>query len=386
MEPTIELISSLIGFDTTSDRSNLPLIDFVADYLADLGIEAHLVPSEDGQKASLFATIGPMLPGGVILSGHTDTVPVSGQVWQSNPYRAVVRDGRLYGRGAVDMKGFIGVCLAMVPVFLDSQLSRPIHLALSYDEETSCRGCLPLIDRMKAVLPPVEAVIVGEPTSCSVVSAHKGVYSWRTRVTGAPAHSSNPSLGVSAISYAARLVGELDRIADTLMSSSTRNCLFDPPYSTMHVSCLTGGNAPNIVARDAELHWELRNLPEDDPLAILEEYRNFSSELAQEMRERSPQCAVVTEEDYPPIPAFKLQQNNSAETLAWRLAGQEERRAVGFCSEAGWFQERGFPTVVWGPGAVDQAHKADEYITLDELDKYRTMLFRLASELRGAEG
>lgn len=377
MQRTLDIITRLIAFDTTSDRSNLALIHFVRDLLAEHGIQASVLSNAEGDKASLLATIGPAVAGGVVLSGHTDTVPVSGQNWSHDPYQATLKEGRLYGRGSVDMKGFIGLCLAMVPDFLDAPLKRPLHLAFSYDEESTCLGCLPLIDHMRDTLPDVAAVIIGEPTEGRVVSAHKGVHAWRTEVTGVPAHSSRPDLGVSATFYAARIISELERTANDLRTQASRGELFEPPYSTLHVSTIQGGNATNIIAKDARLHWELRNLPGDTPDAVRARVDDFTARLALEMQEHSPECTIQTLEDYASVPALTPEPDGKAETLAFALTGQRERCGVGFCSEAGWFQDRGFSTVVCGPGSIAQAHKADEYIDIAELERYREFLIRL---------
>lgn len=377
MQHTLDILTRLIAFDTTSDRSNLALIHFVRDLLAEHGIQATVLPNAEGDKASLLATIGPPVAGGVVLSGHTDTVPVTGQTWSQDPYQATLKEGRLYGRGSVDMKGFIALCLAMVPQFLASPLKRPIHLAFSYDEESTCMGCLPLIDHMRETLPEVAAVIIGEPTQGRVVSAHKGVHSWRTEVTGVPAHSSRPDLGVSATFYAARIISELERTANELRTNATRGELFEPPYSTLHVSAMQGGNAPNIIAKDARLHWELRNLPSDPPDAVRARFDDFTAQLAREMQQHSADCRIQTLEDYASVPALTPEPDGKAEALAFALTGQSERCGVGFCSEAGWFQDRGFSTVVCGPGSIAQAHKADEYIEMAELERYRDFLARL---------
>lgn len=384
MQRTLDILSRLIAFDTTSDRSNLALIHFVRDLLAEHGIQATVLLNTEGDKASLLATIGPSVAGGVVLSGHTDTVPVTGQSWAQDPYQATLHDDRLYGRGSVDMKGFIGLCLAMVPHFLASPLKRPIHLAFSYDEESTCMGCLPLIDHMRATLPEVTAVIIGEPTQGRVVSAHKGVHSWRTEVTGVPAHSSRPDLGVSATFYAARIISELERTANDLRTHASHGELFEPPYSTLHVSAIQGGNAPNIIAKDARLHWELRNLPSDTPESVRERVDGFTDQLAREMQTQSSDCLIETLEDYASVPALMLEPGGKAEALAFALTGQHEQCGVGFCSEAGWFQDRGFSTVVCGPGSIAQAHKANEFIEVAELERYREFLMRL-TEHQGAD-
>src|SRR5919109_267073 len=255
-----EILAKLVGFDTTSDKSNLALIAFVKHYLAQHGVESHLVPSEDGHKASLFATIGPKDAGGVGLSGHTDVVPVAGQAWETDPFTLVEKDGRLYGRGAADMKGFLACVLAAAPEFRRRRLNVPIHILFSYDEEVGCLGVRPMIGEFGTRVPRPRMVIVGEPTSMSVVDAHKGPVRWRGDIAGRAAHSSMAPLGVNTITYAGRLLGELDRMEQEL-KASPRDERFIPAYTTLQVTRIAAGTANNIVPNACWFGWDVRALP-----------------------------------------------------------------------------------------------------------------------------
>ncbi len=257
-----ELLATLVGFDTTSDKSNLALIDFVEDYLRGHGIASVRVPSPDGKKAALFATIGPEGVGGIGLSGHSDCVPVEGQSWSSDPFTLTTRDGKLYGRGSCDMKGFIACVLASVPRLKARTLKEPVHIIVSYDEEVGCTGVRPLIARLGQDLPKPRAVIVGEPTTMAVIDAHKRIDAYRTVVTGKEAHSSLPALGVNAISVASALIGEIDRIGAEI-AARENDLRFDPPYTTVSVGTIEGGTAANIVPKHCDFRWLVRSLPEE---------------------------------------------------------------------------------------------------------------------------
>ena len=277
---TLELLERLVAFDTESAKSNLPLVDFVADYLKAWNVPVLRVPNRDGDKAALFATIGPTDRGGIVLSGHTDVVPVAGQAWTSDPFALRVADGRAYGRGAVDMKGFCALCLALVPEFLDAGLKTPIHLLLSYDEETTCLGPVDVIRRFGDDLPMPVAAIVGEPTSLEVADAHKSVVTFNTVVHGHEAHSAKPALGANAVAAAAELVCELSRINDEMMARGDPSGRFDPPHATVHVGTIAGGTARNILAKECRLHWEFRGIPGLDPDEIPARLDRFAEDVA----------------------------------------------------------------------------------------------------------
>lgn len=370
-----EHLARLVGFNTISDQSNAGLIHYAADFLRGHSVEAALFPDETGLKLGLHATIGPMEAGGVILSGHTDVVPVIGQNWSSDPFTLTERDGKLFGRGAADMKGFIAVCLAMVPAMRRAQLKRPIHLVMSYDEETTCRGVLPVIEDMVQRLPAMEAVIVGEPTSMQLVTAHKGAYGYKVAVTGQAAHSSLADQGVSANAMAARMVCWLD---DRLQENRARGGrgLYQPDYTTYHAGTIHGGTACNILAGECRFEWDLRNLPEEDPQAFLRTFTTMAERIIAAANKLVPGCAVSIEEDYA-VPGLAPEENGAAEALCRRLTGANQTTTVSYSSEAGQFQAAGLSTVLLGPGSIEQAHIADEFIEISQLAACEAFISRL---------
>ena len=380
-EDAIALLERLVAFESISDVSNLPLIDFVEGYLHTKGIATLRAPNRQGDKAALLATIGPMVDGGIVLSGHTDVVPVAGQNWSSDPFR-LRRDGeRLYGRGACDMKGFDAVALAMAPHFKAAGLTRPIHILLSYDEETSCTGSLDFIARFGADLPRPAAVIVGEPTMMEVADAHKSVATFRTIVTGVEAHSSKPALGANAIAAAADIVAEIHRIARTWEAPEFCNPRFDPPYSTLHVGQIHGGTARNILARECIFHWEFRGLPGITTASALAQVQSFIDEVALPRLRRFAGEANVETIMEVDVPGLDARPGSAAETLALKLARANRTAAVSYATEAGQFQRAGLPSVVCGPGSIDQAHKPDEYVEVAQIEACVGFMQRLAEEL-----
>jgi len=375
-----ELLTALVGFDTTSVKSNLALIAFVQDYLAGHGIASTLVPTDDGQKASLYATIGEG-DGGIGLSGHSDCVPVTGQTWTSDPFTLTMRDGKLYGRGTCDMKGFIACALASVPTFKAAPLKEPIHIIISYDEEVGCAGVRPLIARIGTDLPRPRAVIVGEPTSMAVIDGHKRIDVYRTTVTGKEAHSSLPSLGVNAISVAAKLVDEVDRIADEF-AATENDPRFEPPYSTVSVGMIDGGTAPNIVPKACEFRWQIRSLPSSPAGAVSDRLSAFAQrELLPKMHKVAPAAAIETESQTS-VPAFTAAPQSDAVALAMALTGANRTSGVSYATEAGLFEQAGCPAVVCGPGDIAQAHAADEFVSVVQIEACLKFLADLADRLR----
>jgi acetylornithine deacetylase len=372
-----ELLARLVAFDTTSHKSNIPLIEFVEQYLRGHGVASVRVPTADGQKASLFATIGARDAGGVALSGHTDVVPVTSQAWDTDPFTLVERDGRLYGRGACDMKGFLACVLALVPSFKARALKVPIHIAFSYDEEVGCTGVRPMVAELGKSLPAPRMVLVGEPTNMTVVDAHKGPMRWVVRVTGKAAHSSMPHLGVNAITYAGRLLGELERIEQDLKALPP-NPRFDPPYTSLQVTQIEGGTATNIVPVPCWFGWEIRRLPGFDATEIDQRLRRFAAEQCiPEMQRLAPETGidiVIANE----VPAFQADAKSGIVPLALKLAGQNETFAVCYATEASLFQGGGAPSVVIGPGNIAQAHTPNEFIDVAELEKCLAFLTRVA--------
>lgn len=377
LNATKSLLRDLIAFDTTSRNSNLPLIEHVADYLSDQGASTRLIPSADGTKANLFATVGPDIPGGVVLSGHSDVVPVDGQNWSTDPFALTEADGRLYGRGSADMKGFIACALAMTPRFAEMDLERPIHFAFSYDEEVGCLGVGRLIDVVLSELPRPAAVIVGEPTGMQIASAHKGICAMTTTVRGREAHSSRPQDGVNAIGAAASLVTYLYRLCDEL-AATDRDDRFEPPFTTFNVGQIGGGDAINIIARECLLNWEFRPIPGTNPAAIIARVEAWvKAELLPGMQATDPSCAVenVCEFVVPPLDA---PDGSVAETIARQATGLNSTGTVAFVTEASLFSEAGVPAIVCGPGDIAQAHQPDEFIEIAQLETCLGFLERIA--------
>jgi acetylornithine deacetylase len=371
-----ELMARLVAFDTTSHKTNLPLVRFVEDYLAQHGVASHLVPSQDSQKASLFATIGPAGVSGIGLSGHTDVVPVDGQTWDSDPFTVIEREGRYYGRGTADMKGFLACVLAAVPDFKRRALKVPVHIVFSYDEEIGCIGVRPMIAELGTRLPRPRAVIVGEPTGMAVVDAHKGPVRWQVEVNGKAAHSSMAHLGVNAITYASRLLGELERIEAGLKTRAPVD-RFEPPYPTLQVTLIEGGTASNIIPVSCRFGFEVRALPGLDIAGIEQRLRAFAEEQCLAEMQRTAPEASITIHQTNSVPPFAAQSQSEAVALALNLAGQNETHAVSYATEAGLFQDASAPSVVCGPGSIAQAHTANEWIAKSELDKCMIFLERL---------
>jgi acetylornithine deacetylase len=376
-----DLLKTLVAFDTTSSQSNLELIDFVRDYLAGHGVSAALTPSPDGRKASLFATIGEADGhGGIGLSSHSDCVPVEGQVWASDPFTLELRDGKLYGRGACDMKGFLACVLASLPLFTAAKLKEPIHIIVSYDEEVGCTGVRPLIARLGKDLPRPRVVVVGEPTSMRVIEAHKRIDAYRTLVTGKEAHSSLPQLGVNAISVAAEMIEEIDRIGAELMTSD-QDERFDPPISTVQVGTIAGGTAPNIVPKTCAFQWQVRSLPTADAGYAPMRLAVFAQEKLLPRMQKVVDTASIETRHLGGVPAFLSAPGSDAIALAMALTGANATGAVCYATEAGLFEQAHCPAVICGPGDIAQAHAADEFVAVEQLDSCMAFLAKLADRL-----
>jgi acetylornithine deacetylase len=381
-----ELLQRLVAFDTVSERSNLPLIDFVEAYLASHGVACRRSSAQAG-KANLFATLGPPGPGGVVLSGHSDVVPVEGQDWSSDPFTLERRGTRLYGRGSTDMKGFLAAALALVPEAGKAGLRRPLHLAISYDEEIGCFGADALIaDILEADARPA-AVIVGEPSEMRLITGHKGIAVYRTTVTGLEAHSSEPHRAASAIFGATRLIGWLDALGRARREAAAAGRhpgqdergeeSYDPPYTTVNVGIIEGGTAHNIVPRRCDFTWQVRPLPGDEIAAIRAEFEAFArDEVLAEMRETAPQSEIETI-CLAEVPGLAAEAGSPAEALVRLLTGLNSTEQVSFATEAGMFQRAGIPTVICGPGSIRQAHQPDEYLEIAQLDACEDFLRKL---------
>lgn len=362
------IIDRLVGFDTVSARSNLALIDWVADYLDGYGIPVRRTYNAERTKANLFATIGPAdKVGGVILSGHTDVVPVEGQAWDSDPFAIVERGGRLYGRGAADMKSFIAISLALVPEFAARPLKRPIHLAFSFDEEIGCNGAHYLVADLPQGAARPRLCIIGEPTLMKIANAHKGSYIFRTRILGLEGHSSAPQLGVSAIFAASEIIQFIAGLAGEARAAASPESRFDPPYTSFNIGTIEGGTATNIIPRDCTFTWEFRTLPGVDPDKLRRRVDDFvAAELLPRMRRTHPGCTVETE-TVARVPGLEPEADSPAEALARRLTGANDTTVLAFGTEGGIFQAAGIPTVICGPGSIDQAHRPNEWIALDQI-------------------
>jgi acetylornithine deacetylase len=375
-----EMLARLVGFPTVSRDSNLELIHFVRDYLDGLGVASTLVASEDGAKANLYAQIGPGEPGGVILSGHTDVVPTDGQAWTTDPFTLTEREGKLYGRGAADMKGFEALALALAPEMLAADLKRPIQIALSYDEEVGCRGAPSMIADMRAKLPPAAAVFVGEPTLMRVVTQHKASTSVNTVVRGFEVHSSLVNRGVSAVMTAARLIQwHSDRMAENAAAAAPDG-LFEPNYTTLHVGVIEGGTARNITAKQCRFMSDFRVMPGESPADWFGRYRAFCDGVAEEMRRVHPEAGIDLLDEWV-VPGCRREPDGEAEAMARRLTSDNSENVVAYGTEAGQFQEQGYSTCIVGPGSIEQAHQPDEYIAVSQLEQGEAFMRRLIAQL-----
>ncbi|MFD1702374.1 acetylornithine deacetylase [Methylopila henanensis] len=376
-QTTIDLLGRLLAFDTTSRNSNLALIADVEAYLDGLGVPHERVTDAGGEKANLYATIGPADRPGIVLSGHTDVVPVDGQPWSSDPFALLRRDGRIYGRGACDMKGFLAVCLALAPEMAKADLKIPIHFAFSYDEEVGCLGVRGLLAALAARPVKPLGCIVGEPTDMQVVIGHKAKRSLIGVARGTSGHSSRAPEFVNAVEHAARLVTAVTEIGGRLASSGGRDELYDVPFSTAHVGVFHGGTALNIVPDEATLEFEFRVLPEEDADALVEEVRGVAAGIEAEMKARDPQASLdvrIKSE----FPGLSTDPSADIVTLAKRLAGRNDHAKVAYGTEAGLFVEMaGIPTVICGPGSIGEAHKPDEFVTEAQLAACEAFVRRL---------
>jgi len=363
---TLDIVKDLIAFDTTSRDSNLGLIDYAQGLLERSGARCRRSHDASGKKANLFATLGPDGDGGFVLSGHTDVVPVDGQDWSSDPFRPEVRDGKLYGRGACDMKGFVGVALSLVPEIAKARLNRPIHFALSYDEEVGCVGVTGLLEDIKRHNLKPALAIIGEPTLMKIVGAHKGGAKLVTRCCGREHHSSGPEKGANAVMMAGEFVTLLESVWDELRADQDPR--FDPPHSTVQANVIQGGTAVNILAREAEVTWEYRCLPDRDPQKIVERVKaRAAAEILPKYRRRAAEAALDTVL-HAHYPGLKMDEESPAILLARQLTGANQVEAVAYGTEAGHFQNYGIPAVICGPGSIEQAHRPDEFCALSDLE------------------
>ncbi|WAF85243.1 acetylornithine deacetylase [Metapseudomonas otitidis] len=379
---SLDLLERLVAFPTVSRDSNLALIGFIRDYLAGHGVASELFLNAEGTKANLFATLGPTDRGGVVLSGHTDVVPVDGQAWTRDPFRLSESEGRLYGRGTADMKGFIASVLAAVPAFLAQPLRLPVHLAFSYDEEVGCLGVRSLLDALAQRPNRPRLCLIGEPTELRPVLGHKGKLAMRCQVHGAACHSAYAPQGVNAIEYAARLIGHLGEIGEELARPEHHDPRFDPPYSTVQTGLIEGGRALNIVPAECRFDFEVRALPGFDAQQVATRLDRYAkAELVPRMQAVQPGTGIRFE-PLGSYPGLATDAASEAAELVALISGSRDFGTVAFGTEGGLFHEAGIPTVVCGPGSMDQGHKPDEFVTLAQLEACDAMLLRLAEHLR----
>ena len=383
LEETLAILSDLIAFPTVSQDGNLELIAYLNGRLDQIRAGTHLTLDRSGTKANLFATLGPPdADGGIILSGHTDVVPVEGQDWSSDPFAARVEDGRLYGRGACDMKGFIACAMAFAPLYMEAGLKRPLHLAFSYDEEVGCLGAQVMLADLKALGRRPSICVVGEPTSMKIIEGHKGCCEYTTTFTGLEGHGSVPERGVNAVEYAVRFVSELLETGEKLKNRAPAGSRFEPPWTTIQIGKMAGGIARNIIAGSCAVEWELRPVGKGDYTFTHETIRAYvERELLPRMKAVTPDAAIVTEV-IGEVVGLEPMEHSEAVELVRRLTRDDTPPAcVSFGTEAGLFQELGIDTIICGPGSIDQAHKPDEYVELAQLDACLHMIERLEPHL-----
>jgi acetylornithine deacetylase len=373
----LEILETLVAFDTTSRGSNLELIAWVEGYLDRHGVPHRRVPNADGDKSNLLATIGPKAEGGVVLSGHTDVVPVDGQPWSTDPWTLTEKAGRLYGRGTCDMKAFLALSLAAVPDLVAAGPAKPVHLAFSYDEEVGCLGAPSMIEVIRRELPKPACVVVGEPTDMMAVNGHKGIATFRVTVTGREAHSSQTQQGVSAIMEAVKLMSFLGQLAQRLEREADPASPFTPKGPTLTIGLVNGGTAHNIIARECGFTFDLRCPPGFDTETVLAPFYAEARALDAQLKARAPEAGILVEKKTD-VPPFAPEPDGRAEALARRLAGDNgPPRVVAFAAEAGQFQRGGFSTVICGPGSIAQAHQPDEYLERSQLERGAAFMRRL---------
>ena len=381
LETTRSLLGDLIGFPTVSVDSNLALIDFCAERLESLGARLDITRDESGAKANLFATIGPDIDGGVVLSGHTDVVPVEGQPWTSDPFQAKDTGETIIGRGSCDMKGFLAAALAMAPRFAAGGLARPLHLAFTHDEEIGCLGAGRMLEALVASGRKPKVCIIGEPTEMRIIEGHKGGHEYTTEFTGLEGHASLPDQGVNAVEYAARFIGKLLETGEALKSRAPAGSRFDPPYTTIQTGVIHGGIARNVIPRHCSIEWEMRPVSRADSDFAMNIIRRYAlEELLPRMRAVSPDASIVTHV-IGEIAGLEPMTDSEAVALAKALTGENACEVVSFGTEAGLFQAEGIDTVVCGPGSIEQAHRPDEFVSLDQLDQCLGMIERLIPKL-----
>ncbi|KIL98818.1 N-succinyl-L L-diaminopimelate desuccinylase [Paramagnetospirillum magnetotacticum MS-1] len=377
---SIETIAKLIAIDTTSYKTNLQLIDLAEEILTALGANIRRTWDESRNKANIFATIGPNDVPGIVLSGHTDVVPVDGQDWTTDPFRLTPMDGKLFGRGTADMKSFIAICLTLAPEFAAAPLRMPVHFAFSYDEEVGCVGVRRLIDDLAHLAVRPALCIVGEPTDMKAVIGHKGKKSVRCHVEGHECHSALNHQGVNAVEIAAEMVTRLRAMQRRIKEQGPFDHGYQPPYTTVHTGTMQGGTALNIVPKSCSFEFEIRNLPDHDPEDLMAEVRGWAQDLVPEMLAVS-EASGITLDEHNSTPGLGLDEMDAVVQLVCALSGSNQTSKVAFTTEAGLFQQAGIPAVVIGPGSITQAHRPDEFIAIEQVAKCEDFLRRLLAHM-----
>lgn len=381
IQNTVDLLEKLIAFPTISSDSNLELINFAAQKLEALGATVRVSPDDSGHKANLFATLGPETDGGIVLSGHSDVVPVAGQDWTSDPFEMREAEGKLFGRGACDMKGFIAASLAMADHYAALPLIKPVHFAFTHDEETGCLGAQTLVEELRDIGMKPSACIIGEPTLMRIIEGHKGCYEYTVELSGLAGHGSVPDAGVSAVEYAVRYISQLLSLRPELVARCPPGSPFDPPYTTLQVGRVAGGIAHNVIADKCTVDWEMRPVQNSDAEFIKTRMdEHVENDLLPAMQAVHPDAAIVTH-TIGEIAGLEAMPDSEAVKLVCELTGANTTDFVCFGTEAGLFQQIGIPAVVCGPGSIEQAHKPDEFVELDQLDQCLAMLERLGDKL-----
>ncbi|MGI9391704.1 MAG: acetylornithine deacetylase [Boseongicola sp.] len=377
-----QILESLVSFPTVSRDSNLELADWVEDFLRSADIEPHRMPNDDGTKAAVFASVGPDVPGGIVLSGHTDVVPVDGQDWSTNPWEVVERDGKLFGRGTCDMKGFDAIALAGMAKARAADLKRPLQIALSYDEEIGCEGAPPLIQAMQGVVPKADVAIIGEPSMMKVVTGHKGGAGFHVHMRGFEVHSSIMHTGVNAIMEGAKLIEWANGMNDQNRAETPTPlaAIFEPPWTTLHVGMISGGTAHNITAKDCKFGVDFRFVPDDDPKEWKALFLEQVAQVQASMQSISADAGIDIEPFFG-VPGLKPEDDGAAEALTRNLTGDNGTHVVSYGTEAGHFQNGGYSAVVCGPGDIAQAHQQDEFITIEQFEAGEAFMDRLIKYL-----
>lgn len=374
-----QILAKLVSFPVLGGESNMSIIQWIKDYVESHGVATHFVYNAEGNKASLHCRIGPAVDGGVILSGHTDVVPVEGQAWTSDPFELTDKgDGKLYGRGSCDMKGFLACCLAALPRMIAADLKKPLYFAFSYDEEIGCLAAAALAEAIKSHYTETpKYALIGEPSMLEPIVGQKAIYILETYVNGSAGHSSRIKQEVSAIHEASRLILWLENKMDTLIAEGRLDPRFQPPHSSIHVGMVQGGIAPNVIADKAHFYWDLRTIPMDDIAEIVQSFTNYCQEREAALRPQFADFSIQTVAHHPVVPHLDTREDSPAVDLVKQIAGNDHLSTVSFAAEAGFFAKAGFETVICGPGSIAQAHRADEFIAIDQLHQGVEVLHKL---------